>query len=92
MLVDVGEDDFNLDPDLADAAISGETAAILPVHLYGQLADIDAIGALARSRGLLVIEDACQAHGASRAGVRGRDDGRCGRVQLLPGEEPRRDG
>ncbi len=68
------------------------TRALLPVHLYGQLADMRALGALAERHGLVVLEDACQAHGASREGVvPGRRDRRR-RVQLLSRQEPRRDG
>jgi dTDP-4-amino-4,6-dideoxygalactose transaminase len=61
---------FNLDPALVEAAIGPRTRAIMPVHLYGQLADMDALLAIARRHDLLVIEDAAQAHGASLAGRR----------------------
>lgn len=61
---------FNLDPDRAESAIGPRTRAILPVHLYGQLADMDALSALARQHGLLLIEDAAQAHGAALHGRR----------------------
>jgi len=54
----------NLDPSLLEGAITPRTKAILPVHLYGQPADIDAIGGVAARHGLAVVEDACQAHGA----------------------------
>jgi dTDP-4-amino-4,6-dideoxygalactose transaminase len=66
--VDVSEDDFNLDPALAEERINERTRALLPVHLYGQPADMGAFSALARSRGLALIEDAAQAAGASFAG------------------------
>lgn len=70
VLVDVDEATLTLDPvELADATTS-RTKAIVPVHLYGQCADIDAIGAYARERGLVVVEDAAQAHGAERGGRR----------------------
>jgi dTDP-4-amino-4,6-dideoxygalactose transaminase len=62
---DVRDDDFNIDPSLIEAAITPRTRAILPVHLYGQPCDMAAIEAIARKRGLLIVEDACQAHGAS---------------------------
>lgn len=58
------ESTYNLDPCALDAAITSRTKAIVPVHLYGQPADLDPILAIARSRGLLVLEDAAQAHGA----------------------------
>ncbi|APG03132.1 aminotransferase [Luteibacter rhizovicinus DSM 16549] len=61
---------FNLDPARIEAAIGPRTRAIMPVHLYGQLADMPAITAIARRHGLLVIEDAAQAHGATWSGRR----------------------
>jgi len=59
---------FNLDPACVAAAIGPRTRAIMAVHLYGQLADMPALVALARRHGLLLIEDAAQAHGATRDG------------------------
>jgi dTDP-4-amino-4,6-dideoxygalactose transaminase len=61
---------FNLDPARIEAAITSKTKAILPVHLYGQPAEMDAINQIARQHGLKVIEDAAQAHGASYKGRR----------------------
>ena len=61
---------FNLDPARIEAAIGPRTRAIMPVHLYGQLADMPAISAIARRHDLLVIEDAAQAHGATWSGRR----------------------
>ena len=60
----------NLDPGRIEAAITPRTKAILPTHLYGQPADLDAIGAVAEAHGLLVIDDAAQAHGARYKGSR----------------------
>jgi dTDP-4-amino-4,6-dideoxygalactose transaminase len=68
VLADVGESDYNLDPAAAEAAIGPRTRALLPVHLYGQLADLERLSALAERHGLAVVEDACQAHGARRDG------------------------
>jgi dTDP-4-amino-4,6-dideoxygalactose transaminase len=62
---DVEEDTLNLDVARLEAAIGPRTRAIVPVHLYGQAADMQPILALANKRGLLVVEDACQAHGAT---------------------------
>ncbi len=61
---------FNLDPARIERAITPRTKAILPVHLYGQTAEMDAINEIARNRGLKVIEDAAQAHGARYKGRR----------------------
>ena len=70
VLVDVEPDTYNLDPAQIEAAITPATRAIMPVHLYGQPANMDAILAVARRHGLRVIEDACQAHGARYKGQR----------------------
>jgi dTDP-4-amino-4,6-dideoxygalactose transaminase len=59
---------FNIDAQLIEAAISSRTRAIMPVHLYGQPADMGAICDIARRRGLAIVEDACQAHGATFEG------------------------
>lgn len=64
---DIG-DDYNVDVDSLAAAITPSTKVLLPVHLYGQAADMVAISALAESRGLAVVEDAAQSHGATQAG------------------------
>src|SRR5207237_654183 len=64
VFVDVDPRSFTLDVAQLEAAITPKTKAILPVHIYGQPADMDPILAIARERNLIVIEDACQAHGA----------------------------
>jgi dTDP-4-amino-4,6-dideoxygalactose transaminase len=61
---DVRDDDFCIDASSAEARIGRATRAIMPVHLYGQAADMDAVMELAAAHDLVVIEDACQAHGA----------------------------
>jgi dTDP-4-amino-4,6-dideoxygalactose transaminase len=60
----------NIDPDRIEAAITARTRAIVPVHLYGQPADLDPILAVARRHGLRVLEDAAQSHGARYKGKR----------------------
>jgi dTDP-4-amino-4,6-dideoxygalactose transaminase len=65
ILVDCREDDALMDASLLEAAITQQTKAILPVHLYGQPADMDAINDIAAKHDLFVFEDACQAHGAT---------------------------
>ena len=64
VLVEPKLETYNLDPDLIPGKITPKTKAILVVHLYGQLAEMDAINEIARQNNLLVIEDAAQAHGA----------------------------
>ena len=64
VLVDIDPRTFTMDPAAIEAAITPRTKAILPVHLYGQSADMDPIMEVARRHGLVVIEDAAQAHGA----------------------------
>jgi dTDP-4-amino-4,6-dideoxygalactose transaminase len=66
--VDVRAGTANIDPEKAAAAVNGNTRAIVPVHLYGQPAEMPAIMALAEEKGLQVVEDACQAHGAEYDG------------------------
>jgi perosamine synthetase len=65
VFVDIGEGDFCMDPGLVEAAITERTKAIMPVSLYGQPADLDAISEIAERHGLAVVEDAAQAHGAA---------------------------
>ncbi|GJM25359.1 MAG: aminotransferase DegT/DnrJ/EryC1/StrS family protein [Phycisphaerae bacterium] len=65
VFVDINQDTFNLDPEKIKAAITPNTKAIVPVHLFGQCADMDAINDIAAKAGLKVIEDAAQALGSS---------------------------
>ena len=67
--VDVREDDYNLDPDRVEEAVTTRTRFLMPVDLYGQLADMRRLREIADSERLTVIEDACQAHGARRDGA-----------------------
>jgi dTDP-4-amino-4,6-dideoxygalactose transaminase len=68
VFVDIEPRTFAIDPARIDAAISARTRAIVPVHLYGHPAPMDAILAIARARGIRVVEDAAQAHGAAWLG------------------------
>jgi perosamine synthetase len=65
VFVDIEEDSYNIDPRLIEEKITPRTRAIMPVHLYGNPCDMDAIMEIAHKHGLAVIEDACQAHGAA---------------------------
>ena len=69
VFTDVGEDG-NIDASLVEVAISPRTRAILPVHLYGRLCDVDALRTIAQRHGLTLIEDAAQAHAAAQRGQR----------------------
>ena len=65
---DIRADDFNIDPDRIELQITERTRAIMPVHLYGQTADMDAIAVIAQRHDLALVEDAAQAHGATLSG------------------------
>lgn len=69
VIADVERDTLTLDPAACEAAVTSRTAAIVPVHLYGQAADMAAISAVAARHGLTIIEDCCQAHLATAAGA-----------------------
>lgn len=70
VFVDIDPHTYIMDPELIEPAITEKTRAILPVHLYGHPADMDAINSIARENDLVVVEDACQAHGANYKGKR----------------------
>ena len=69
-LVDIDPKTYNIDVNKLENAVTAKTRAIIPVHLYGQPADMDPIQEIARQKDLVVIEDACQAHGARYKGRR----------------------
>lgn len=69
VLVDIDPVTFNINPTRIEAAITPKTKAIMPVHLFGQLADVESIGRIANQHGLLVLEDAAQAIGNHHKGV-----------------------
>jgi dTDP-4-amino-4,6-dideoxygalactose transaminase len=84
MLVDVDPITYNIDPEVIEAAITPRTRAIIPVHLYGLPAEMDAILDLAEKHDLLVVEDACQAHGATYKGRRVGSLGDTGAFSFYP--------
>ena len=84
--VDVSLDDLNMDVDAAAAAASVRSRFVLPVHLYGQMADMRALRGFAERRGLLLVEDACQAHGAERDGLRAGAVGIASAFSFYPGK------
>jgi dTDP-4-amino-4,6-dideoxygalactose transaminase len=86
LLVDASERDWNVDVAAIEAAITPRTRFVMPVHLYGQMADMRALRALAERHDLLVIEDACQAHGADRGGLGAGAAGLAGAFSFYPGK------
>jgi dTDP-4-amino-4,6-dideoxygalactose transaminase/DNA-binding CsgD family transcriptional regulator len=84
VLVDVDEHDYTLDPAAVEAAVTERTRFLLPVHLYGQMADMVALEEVAERHGLKIVEDACQAHGASRDGHRAGITGLAGAFSFYP--------
>ena len=86
VFVDIDPRSFTMDVTAIEAAITGRTKAIVPVHLYGQPADMDPILELARRHGLVVIEDAAQAHGAEYKGRRVGSIGDLGCFSFYPGK------
>ena len=86
VFVDVEPVTLTMDPAKLEAAITPRSKAIVPVHLYGQMADMDAICAIAQRHGLAVIEDACQAHGAEYKGRRAGSIGLSGSFSFYPGK------
>jgi dTDP-4-amino-4,6-dideoxygalactose transaminase len=85
-VVDVDEGTLLMEAEAFEDAIAARTAAVIPVHLYGQVADMAAIGAVAQRHGLTVIEDAAQAHGAAREGRRAGTFGVAGCFSFYPGK------
>jgi len=86
VFVDIDECTYTMDPDLLERAITPKTKAIIPVHLFGQTADMDAIVEIAKRHGLPVIEDACQAHGAEYRGRKAGSIGAAGCFSFYPGK------
>jgi dTDP-4-amino-4,6-dideoxygalactose transaminase len=86
IFVDVASDTLLMDIDLVEKAITPRTKAIVPVHLYGSCVDMVALMALARRRGLKVVEDAAQAHGARIGGKRAGSFGDAATFSFYPGK------
>jgi len=84
--VDVDPATYTMDPEKIEERITGRTKAIMPVHLYGQPADMDAIAAIAKKHGLFVVEDAAQAHGAEYKGRRCGGIGDIAGFSFYPGK------
>jgi dTDP-4-amino-4,6-dideoxygalactose transaminase len=84
VLVDIADSDYNVDPSAAEAAVTSRTALLLPVHLFGQLADMVSLERIADAHGLWMLEDACQAHGAAREGRRAGSSGLAGAFSFYP--------
>jgi dTDP-4-amino-4,6-dideoxygalactose transaminase len=83
---DVSPDTLLLTPEELEAAITPRTSAVIVVHLYGQMADMDALRSVARRHGIAVIEDAAQAHGATWRGQRAGSTGQAGCFSFYPGK------
>jgi dTDP-4-amino-4,6-dideoxygalactose transaminase len=86
VFVDIDPTTYTMDPALIEKAITPRTKAIIPVHLYGQMADMDPIMAIAKKHNLYVIEDACQAHGAEYKGRKAGTIGHAGAFSFYPGK------
>lgn len=86
VFVDVNPDTLTIEPAGIEAAVTSRTKAIVPVHLYGQMAEMDPILAIARRHALAVVEDAAQAHGAEYNGLRAGSIGDLGCFSFYPGK------
>src|ERR1700736_6499759 len=86
VFVDVDDSTYTMDPDRLEKAVTPRTKAIIPVHLFGQAADMDPILDFARKHGLFVIEDAAQAHGAEYKGRKVGAIGDAGCFSFYPGK------
>ena len=86
VLVDMSEEDYNLDVSKLGDVVSTKTRFVMPVHLYGQMADMKSLRDTAAAAGLTIVEDACQAHGASRSGLSAGSVGACSAFSFYPGK------
>jgi dTDP-4-amino-4,6-dideoxygalactose transaminase len=86
VFVDIDKATYTMDSALLESAITPHTKAIIPVHLFGQVAEMDSIMDIAEKYGLVVVEDACQAHGASYKGKAAGSIGNAGCFSFYPGK------
>jgi len=86
VLVDIDEESFTINSKEVERVINKRTKAIIPVHLYGQCADMDEINMLAKKNNIIVIEDACQAHGAEYKGKKAGSLGDAAAFSFYPGK------
>lgn len=86
VFVDIDDATYTMNPAAIERAITPRTKAIIPVHLYGQMADMDPIMEIAGRHGLFVVEDACQAHGAEYKGRKAGSIGVAGCFSFYPGK------
>ncbi len=86
VFIDIEEDSYNLDPQKLEATITPKTKVIVPIHLYGQPADMDLIMEIAKKHNLYVIEDAAQAHGAEYKGRKAGTLGDAAAFSFYPGK------
>jgi dTDP-4-amino-4,6-dideoxygalactose transaminase len=84
--VDVDPDTLLVTPEIVSAAVTPRTAAVIPVHLYGHMADVAALADVCRRHGIALIEDAAQAHGATRDGIRAGSAGVAAAFSFYPGK------
>jgi dTDP-4-amino-4,6-dideoxygalactose transaminase len=86
VVVDISDDDYCIDTTAAGEAIGARTHSVMPVHLYGQMADMRTLRDLVTDRGVTLIEDACQAHGAERDGLSAGATGDAAAFSFYPGK------
>lgn len=86
VFVDIDRETYNIDVFQLENAISKNTKAIIPVHIFGQMADMDPIMGISKKYGLYIIEDACQAHGAEYRGKKAGSFGDTGCFSFYPGK------
>ncbi len=84
VFADIEEKTYNICPESLKKVITKKTKAIIPVHLYGQMADMDELAAIAAKNGIAIIEDSCQAHGTRYKGARSGSLGKAGCFSFYP--------